>query len=153
MKIKDLPSLDKPRIYQIDLDNVQDFISLYKDLIKDNRFTILGADSMNKASFIAYYEKDGREYGYGVRISHVKALNFLIEENKDLDDHNKYFNIHHYVGRDNPVRRISEQRLKDVNIAIDKINHLRVNYPELKVYIDDKLLKIIHDNHTEVTKG
>jgi len=31
MKIKDLPDIDKPRLKQLDLDNFQDFICLYRD--------------------------------------------------------------------------------------------------------------------------
>ena len=152
MNIKDLPNLNEPKFYQLDLDDIQDFISIYRDLIKDNRFTILCADGNGKTAFIAYYEKDGKEYGYGIRIGWGKSWKFITEENRGLEGDNKYWNIHHYMGTDNPIQRILDQRVKEVDIAIGKITDLRERYPELKTNINDRLLKIIYDKTTEDNK-
>jgi hypothetical protein len=95
----------------------------------------------------AYYEEDEKEYGYDIRISMEKSFKFLREKNKDLED--KYWNIHHYVGTDNPKQRMADQNLKEIDIAIVKITKLKERLPELKTYIDDKLLKIVGYKPTE----
>jgi len=92
--------------------------------------------------FTSYYEQDGKEYGYNVRISMGKALSFLKDKNKELEENRKWWNIHHYVGIDNPIQRMEEQHLKETDIALDKIKELRERYPELKDYIDGRLQKI-----------
>ena len=143
MKIKDLPYLDKPTLIQLDLDDVQDFVSLYKDFIEDKRFTILAADGGSKVGFIAYYEKDNKEYGYGVHMGFGKALSFLRDKNDGLEENKRWWSIHHYIGTDNPIQRIAEQSLKEVDIAMDEIQSLRERYPDLKDYIDGKLRTIL----------
>jgi len=71
-----------------------------------------------------------------------KALSFLKDKNKELEENRKWWNIHHYVGIDNPIQRMEEQHLKETDIALDKIKELRERYPELKDYIDGRLQKI-----------
>ena len=144
MKIKDLPNLSEPTIIQLDLDNIQDFISLYEDFIADSHFTVLAADGGSKVGFIAYYEKDDKEYGYGVRVGFGKACSFLRDKNDGLEENKRWWNIHHYVGADNPIQRIAEQHLKEMNIALDKIQGLRENHPDLKGYIDGKLRTLLN---------
>lgn len=138
MKIKDLPDIDEPNVKQLDLDDIQDFICLYRDFIEDKRFTVLAADG-TKVGFIAYYEKGGKEYGYGIRIGFGKADGFLRDKNKELKEDRKWWNIHHYVGVDNPIKRMVDQNLRETDIALDKIQKLRERYPELKGYINGKL--------------
>lgn len=143
MKIKDLPDIDKPRLKQLDLDNFQDFICLYRDFIRDKRFTILLADGSAQVGFVAYYEKDGEEYGYGVRIGMGKANSFLRDKNKDLEEDRRWWNIHHYVGTDNPIQRIADQHLKETDRALNEIRELREHYLQLRDYIDGKLKAIL----------
>lgn len=144
MKIKDLPNLDKPTLYHIELDDIQSFISLYREFIESDQFTVLPADGGTPmVGFIAYYEQDSKEYGYNVRISMGKASFFLQDKNNELEENRKWWNIHHYVGADNPIQRIAEQHLKETDIALGKIKILRERYPELKDYIDGELQKIL----------
>jgi len=142
MKIKDLPDIDEPNVKQLDLYDIQDFICLYRDFIEDKRFTVLAADGGAKVGFIAYYEKGGKEYGYGIRIGLGKANGFLRDKNKELNEDRKWWNIHHYVGADNPIQRMADQHLRETDLALDKIQKLRERYSELNDYINGKL-KII----------
>lgn len=102
--LKEYPDLEecpKVHVFCLPRENVEEFIYLYKKLLKDERFNIIQADCLEYISFIAYYfNKDGREVGYAIRIFNgIEIWNFLREKKKsDMGNPNKFINLHGYVG-------------------------------------------------------